>query len=310
MTVRDDVDRLIADWQRERPELDLAPMQVMSRISRLAVLLDRERREAFAAHDIAVWEFDVLAALRRAGESLSPGQLLRETLVTSGTMTNRIDRLAARGLVERSPDPSDRRGVRVRLTVNGRVRVDAALDALLEREQVLLADLSAEDSDRLADLRRHLPVTYVDVVPVRTEVDGSLAEVGLLLRASGAGQIVRSIVSGRVLIHETLREAIARHIEKDLGPMALPRIPLSPVPFTVAEYFPTPGVSPFHDPRQHAISLAYVVPIDGETAPQEDALELSWFGVDELLAESSPLEEMDGGRDLLVRRALAHIGAA
>ena len=92
--------------------------------------------------------------------------------------------------------------------------------------------------------------------------------------------------------------------------MAMPRVPVSPVPFTVAEYFPTPGVSPFHDPRQHAISLAYVVPIDGETAPQEDALELSWFGVDELLGDSSPLHEMDGGRDLLVRRALAYMGAA
>jgi len=166
------------------------------------------------------------------------------------------------------------------------------------------------EPDRLAELRRRLPIPYVDVVPVRTDVDGSVVEVGLLLRASGAGQIVRAIVSGRVLIHETLREAIARHIEKDLGPMAMPRIPVSPVPFTVAEYFPTPGVSPFDDPRQHAISLAYVVPIDGETAPQEDALELSWFGVDELLAENSPLTEMNGGRDLLVRRALAHVGAA
>ena len=105
-------------------------------------------------------------------------------------------------------------------------------------------------------------------------------------------------------------DAIARHVEKDLGTMAMPRVPVSPVPFTVAEYFPTPGVSPFHDPRQHAISLAYVVPIDGETAPQEDALELSWFGVDELLGDSSPLDEMDGGRDLLVRRALAYMGAA
>ena len=145
---------------------------------------------------------------------------------------------------------------------------------------------------------------------MRSYVVGSVEEVGLLRRASGAGQIGRAIVSGRVLVHETIREAIARHIDKDLGPMAMPRIPVSPVPFTVAEYFPTPGVSPFHDPRQHAISLAYVVPIDGETAPQEDALELAWYGIDELLAESSPLEEMDGGRDLLIRRALAHVGAA
>ncbi|ATG54481.1 DUF4916 domain-containing protein [Brachybacterium ginsengisoli] len=165
------------------------------------------------------------------------------------------------------------------------------------------------EPDQVTELRRRLPIPYVDIVPVRTDVDGSVEEVGLLLRASGAGRIVRAIVSGRVLVHETIREAIARHIDKDLGPMAMPRIPVSPVPFTVAEYFPTPGVSLFHDPRQHAISMAYVVPIDGETAPQEDALELTWFGIDELVAESSPLEETEGGRDLLVRRALAHVGA-
>ena len=166
------------------------------------------------------------------------------------------------------------------------------------------------EPDHLTELRRRLPIPYVDIIPVHTDVDGAVAEVGLLLRASGAGEIVRSIVSGRVLVHETIREAIIRHVDKDLGSMAMPRIPVSPVPFTVAEYFPTPGVSPFHDPRQHAISMAYVVPIDGETAPQEDALELSWFDVDELLGDSSPLAEMDGGRDLLVRRALAHAGVA
>ena len=166
------------------------------------------------------------------------------------------------------------------------------------------------EPEHVEELRRRLPIPYVDVIPVRTDIDGSVAEVGLMLRASGSGRIIRAIVSGRVLIHETVREAIMRHVEKDLGPMALPRVPASPVPFTVAEYFPTPGVSPFHDPRQHAISLAYVVPIDGETAPQDDALEVSWYGVDELLGENSPLEEMDGGRDLLVRRALAHVGAA
>ncbi|GAA1485770.1 MULTISPECIES: NUDIX hydrolase family protein [Brachybacterium] len=166
------------------------------------------------------------------------------------------------------------------------------------------------EPEDIAQLRRRLPIPYVDVVPVRTDVDGSVVEVGLLLRASGDGQIVRAIVSGRVMIHETIREAIGRNVEKDLGPMALPRIPVSPVPFTVAEYFPTPGISPFHDPRQHAISMAYIVPVDGETAPQEDALDLAWFGIDELLADPSPLSEMNGGRDLLVRRALAHVGAA
>lgn len=163
------------------------------------------------------------------------------------------------------------------------------------------------EPEHMAQLRRWLPIPYVDIVPVRTDVDGSIAEIGLLLRASGEGRIMRTIVSGRVLVHETLREAIARHVEKDLGPMALPRIPVSPVPFTVAEYFPTPGLSAFTDPRQHAISLAYIVPVDGETAPQEDALELSWFDVSDLL-QSGVLEEMEGGHDVIVRRALAHAG--
>ena len=110
--MRDEVDELIEAWERERSDLDLAPVAVFSRISRLARHLDLARREAFTAHGIESWEFDVLAALRRAGApyELSPGRLLRETLVTSGTMTNRVDRLAARGLVERYPDPDDRRG--------------------------------------------------------------------------------------------------------------------------------------------------------------------------------------------------------
>src|SRR5882757_1572004 len=117
-TEADEVDELVQAWHRERDDLDLAPVEVFSRISRLARLLDLARREAFTAQGIEPWEFDVLAALRRAGQpyQLSPGQLLKETMVTSGTMTNRIDRLTERGLVERSPDPSDRRGVLVCLT--------------------------------------------------------------------------------------------------------------------------------------------------------------------------------------------------
>src|SRR3954453_1648399 len=113
----DEVDELVAAWRRERTDLDLAPVEVFSRISRLARLLDRARRDAFIAHDVEPWEFDVLAALRRAGRPyrLSPGRLLRETMVTSGTMTNRIDRLGDRGLAERLPDPPDRAGLLVRV---------------------------------------------------------------------------------------------------------------------------------------------------------------------------------------------------
>lgn len=163
------------------------------------------------------------------------------------------------------------------------------------------------EPDHIAELRRHLPICYVDVVPVRTDTSGAITDVGLLLRASGEGRIVRDIVSGRVLIHESLSDAILRHVEKDLGPMALPQLPVSPVPFTVAEYFPTPGRSPFHDPRQHAISLAYIVPMGGDAAPQSDALEFSWFSIEDL-RHGSVLKEMVGGHDIIVRRALAHAG--
>src|SRR5919107_5800428 len=156
--MRDDVDELAEAWARERPDLDLAPVAVFSRISRLSRRLDLARREAFEAHGVESWEFDVLAALRRAGSpyELSPGRLLRETLVTSGTMTNRVDRLTARGYVERYPDPEDRRGVIVRLTAEGRSAVDAAFAALLDAERALLEDLPEGDRARLASLLRRL----------------------------------------------------------------------------------------------------------------------------------------------------------
>ncbi|MCW2845963.1 MAG: MarR family transcriptional regulator [Nocardioides sp.] len=156
--MRDEVDDLVEAWARERDDLDLAGMAVFSRISRLARHLDLARREAFSAHAIESWEFDVLAALRRAGApyELSPGRLLRETLVTSGTMTNRVDRLAARGFVERYPDPDDRRGVIVRLTAEGKTAVDGAFEALLEAEAGLLSGLPAKERRQLASLLRSL----------------------------------------------------------------------------------------------------------------------------------------------------------
>jgi DNA-binding MarR family transcriptional regulator len=156
--MKDEVDRLIEAWRRERPDLDVAPMEVLSRVSRLARHLDRARSQAFATHGLESWEFDVLAALRRAGSpyQLSPGRLLKETLVTSGTMTNRVDRLAARGLVERLPDPADRRGVLVQLTTAGRDAVDAALADLLTHERTLLAAVTDRDQAKLARLLRDL----------------------------------------------------------------------------------------------------------------------------------------------------------
>jgi DNA-binding MarR family transcriptional regulator len=154
----DEVDELVAAWRVQRPDLDVAPLEVLSRVSRLARHLDIARRGAFAAHDLEAWEFDVLSALRRAGPpfQLTPGALLRATLVTSGTMTNRIDRLAAAGLVRREPDPRDRRGVLVTLSERGQTVVDAALTDLLDREQALLAGLGEEQRQQLTDLLRTL----------------------------------------------------------------------------------------------------------------------------------------------------------
>ena len=154
----DEVDRIVAAWGRERPDLDVSPLQVLSRVSRLARHLDLARGAAFAERGIELWEFDVLSALRRSGEpyQLSPGQLVTQTLVTSGTMTNRVDRLVARGFVSRRPDPNDRRGVIVALTDAGRETVDAALADLLGRERALLARLPEHERDSLAALLRGL----------------------------------------------------------------------------------------------------------------------------------------------------------
>ncbi|MDQ1483381.1 MAG: hypothetical protein QOF35_1457 [Actinomycetota bacterium] len=154
----DEVDRIVDAWQRERPDLDVGPLLILSRVVRLARHLDLARGSAFAEHHLEGWGFDVLSALRRAGPpyQLSPGQLVAQMLVTSGTMTNRVDRLAARGLVARGPDPSDRRGVKVTLTPLGREVVDAAMAELLERERILLNHLPAAERDHLAELLRRL----------------------------------------------------------------------------------------------------------------------------------------------------------
>jgi DNA-binding MarR family transcriptional regulator len=157
---RDEVDRLIAAWKRERPDLDLSPLAVLSRITRIARHLDIARRDAFG--DLENWGFDVLAALRRAGEphQLSPGQLMQETLVTSGTMTNRLDRLEELQLITRQPDPSDGRGSLVTLTRAGMRAVDSAMEDLLENERELLRNLSAKDREVLADLLSKLVTEF------------------------------------------------------------------------------------------------------------------------------------------------------
>ena len=164
--------------------------------------------------------------------------------------------------------------------------------------------LSPED---LELVRAHVPIVYVDAVPVRVDALGNVTEVGMLLRVASDGSISRMVVTGRVLFGEKVREALMRHCEKDLGSMALPRVPADPTPFTVVGYFPHPGRSGFYDPRHHAVSLSYVVPVDGHCEPTQEALDLGWYTPEEAVSPDV-IAEMTNGHDRLIRLALAHVG--
>lgn len=163
------------------------------------------------------------------------------------------------------------------------------------------------ERDTLDNIRANVPLVYVDAVPVRVDDLGNVTHVGLLLRQAADGSLSRMIVTGRVLFGERLREALLRHLEKDLGPVALPQIPPSLAPFTVVEYFPDPDISGFHDPRHHAVSMAYVVPVAGDCQPTQEALDLEWYTPAEAVSERVR-REMTGGHDRLLRLALAHVG--
>ena len=176
---------------------------------------------------------------------------------------------------------------------------------MTEITDVLSSWLSAEE---LEHARARLPIVYVDAIPVRVDEAGRVTKIGLLLRGRPDGSISRAVISGRVLYGERIRDALLRHIEKDLGGVALPQIPTNPAPFTIAEYFPDPEISGFHDPRQHAVSLVYVVPIKGDCAPSQDALDLVWLTPAEAVSQNVRAE-MTGGQDLLVQLALAHTGS-
>jgi ADP-ribose pyrophosphatase YjhB (NUDIX family) len=162
--------------------------------------------------------------------------------------------------------------------------------------------------DMLELVRASVPLVYIDAVPVRVDELGQVTAVGLLLRVAADGTISRMVVSGRILYGERLRDALLRHLEKDLGPIALPRLPTDPTPFAVVEYFPDPERSGFYDPRHHAVSLAYVVPVDGDCQPTQEALDLAWFTPQEAVSDRVR-DEMTGGHDRLIRLALAHVGA-
>ena len=157
----DEVDEIVAAWQRERPDLDVEPLHVLSRLDRLAGLLGERRAAIFARHGLRRHEFDVLAALRRAGEpfELTAGELAARTYVTSGTMTSRLDGLTERRLVTRAPDREDGRLVRVALTAPGRELVDAAFAELVAAERDLLTPLAPADLAALAESLRTLLAT-------------------------------------------------------------------------------------------------------------------------------------------------------
>ena len=163
------------------------------------------------------------------------------------------------------------------------------------------------DEGEIDRIRREMPIPYVEIVPVRVDDLGRIAQVGSLLRVADDGSIERALITGRVLYHETLREAIARNVAKDLGEIALPVLPPNPQPFTVAEFFPTPGVSEFHDARQHAIALCYVVPIAGDCRPCDETLDVEWVDPRGDVLDTF-LGQMADGHGHIVRQALAWAG--
>jgi DNA-binding MarR family transcriptional regulator len=158
----DRVDKILAQWQRERPDLDVSPMGIIGRMGRLAKHLEKAIQEKFAEFGLNIGEFDVLAALRRSGQpyQLSPTKLFNTLMVTSGTMTHRIDRLEKAELVKRIPDPSDRRGMLIELTDKGFEVIEKALDAHVANEHRILSALTGSERDTLAQLLRKLLVSF------------------------------------------------------------------------------------------------------------------------------------------------------
>ena len=158
---RDHVEEILAQWRRERPELDTSSMAVLGRVSRLERTVRPRLEEVFQRFELTGEAFDVLATLRRSGPpfELSPTGLFRSLMLSSGAMTSRIDRLEEAGLVERRPDPEDRRGIRVALTPRGKQLIDRAVEAHAGNQDRILVGLSAADRKQLAALLRKLLVS-------------------------------------------------------------------------------------------------------------------------------------------------------
>ncbi|RDI61688.1 MarR family winged helix-turn-helix transcriptional regulator [Nocardia pseudobrasiliensis] len=164
----DAVDQVVAAWAKVDPDLDVWPTHVIGRLKRLARLLERQMKEFFAPHGLEYWEFDVLSTLRRSGgpHGLTAGALIKATMVTSGAITNRIDRMAAKGLVQREADPADRRTIRIRLTDRGRALIDEIMPLHVANQARVLGGMNRPDLDQLIVLLRELSESLGD-----TELD-------------------------------------------------------------------------------------------------------------------------------------------
>ena len=158
----DPVDKILAQWAKERPDLDVSPMGLIGRTTRLASYLRKAIGETFAEFSLQPGEFDVLATLRRSGAPyrLSPTELFKSMMVSSGTMTNRIDRLESAGLVERIPDARDRRGTLIHLTSKGFELIEAAVTAHVANEHKILRALSTTEKEALSKLLRKLLLSF------------------------------------------------------------------------------------------------------------------------------------------------------
>lgn len=162
--------------------------------------------------------------------------------------------------------------------------------------------------ENLQQVRAQVPMVYVNIIPVRLDHCGEIEAVALLLSGDADKGMARSLVGGRVLINEPIRRAIIRHLEKDLGPMAIPLLPPSIVPFSVVEYLSVPG-SAYYDARQHAVAICYIIPIQGECKASEDALDIAWYTKEECwLPEVT--DQISEGHALVLQQALTHLGAS
>lgn len=163
------------------------------------------------------------------------------------------------------------------------------------------------EDEEFSRLRRRMPIPYVNAIPVRVGETGNVERIGLLLRSLDDGTLGREVVGGRIRFHESIRTALMRHAENDLGPMALPVIPPAIAPFHIAEYFPTEGSSLLFDPRQHAISMCFILEVRGECTPRADALSLDWLTPEETLRPDIT-DELCHGQEHVLKIALGHLG--